>query len=108
MGVHPSFSPAPQPMRFRSATPQMQASNYSYGSMPPPPAPSMMAPMPMPGFQGYEDPNSYGASFVAPPWNGQVNGVHDVSGGEDRGNDSYDKSYEAVDADPTQQWQAPA
>jgi len=37
---HPSFSPVPQqPMRFRSATPQMTP-NYSYGSMPPPPPPS--------------------------------------------------------------------
>lgn len=42
---HPSFSPVPsQPMRFRSATPQMAQSSYSYGSMPPPPPPqgSMM------------------------------------------------------------------
>jgi hypothetical protein len=38
---HPSFSPVPQqPMRFRSATPQMAAPSYSYGSMPPPPPPS--------------------------------------------------------------------
>lgn len=42
VGVHPSFSPAPQqPMRFRSATPAMTPSSYSYGSMPPPPAPIM-------------------------------------------------------------------
>jgi hypothetical protein len=42
---HPSFSPVPQqPMRFRSATPQMAAHNYPYGSMPPPPHPGQMVP----------------------------------------------------------------
>lgn len=88
-------------MRFRSATPQMQAGNYSYGSMPPPPAPGMMAaPMPMQypqaGYEQAPDP-SYGGGFVQ-GWGEPVNGV------QDEGNDSYDKSYEAVDV-PANGWQ---
>jgi hypothetical protein len=105
VSVGHSFSPAPQPMRFRSATPQMQASSYSYGSMPPPPAPGMMAaPMPMQypqaGYEQAADP-SYGTGFVQ-GWPEQVNGV------ADEGNDSYEKSYEAVEVPDPNGWQASA
>ncbi|BEI96194.1 hypothetical protein CcaverHIS631_0111430 [Cutaneotrichosporon cavernicola] len=105
VSVGHSFSPAPTPMRFRSATPQMQASGYSYGSMAPPPAPGMMAaPMtmqyPQGGYEQATDP-TYGTSFVQ-GWPEQVNGV------TDEGNDSYDKSYEAVDVSDQNGWQASA
>lgn len=108
-----TFSPAQQPMRFRSATPQLSmptaaptataanAAGYAYGSMPPPPAPGIMAP-PAAGYQVYtpdasaqtaQDYTSFvpsagggptpGGGAWADPSLGSVGGVASVEPGSD-------------------------
>lgn len=73
----------------------------------------MMSAMPMnagsyPGYEQQHDPN-YGGGFVHPGgWAGEPAPVNGVQGEVEEGNDSYDKSYEAVDVGDPNGWQAQA
>ncbi|KAL1408449.1 hypothetical protein Q8F55_005261 [Vanrija albida] len=105
---HPSFSPAAQPMRFRSATPQMMAppAAYPYGSMPPPPAPGILPgggvhSVPPPGAAGYPvypDAQGHEYGFVpataqwAPGVDGSVHGVSPGPPGVEDGDKSFDSN----------------
>lgn len=113
---HPSFSPAQQPMRFRSATPQMMAppAAYPYGSMPPPPAPGILPgagvhSVPPPGAAGYPvypdaQGHEYGFVPAATQWAPGVDGsVHGVSPGPP-GVEDGDKSFDS-NPDVSSGWQ---